>query len=43
MKKKILTLGFSAFLITPVSHAVEQLQIFTTLDSEVYTETQPVT
>ena len=42
MKKKILTLGFSAFLITPLSHAEDKLQIFTTFDSEVYTEAQPV-
>ncbi|MGB6141893.1 MAG: hypothetical protein WBG55_16350, partial [Pseudoalteromonas rhizosphaerae] len=43
MKKKILTLGFSAFLITPISYAAEQFQVFTTFDSEVYTEAQPVT
>ncbi len=42
MKKKILTLGFSTLLISPFSYADSDFQVFSTFDSEVYTEAQPV-
>lgn len=42
MKKKILALGFSTILTSPFIHANNDFQFFSTLDSEVYTEAQPV-
>ena len=42
MKKKILLLGFSTALISPLASADNQFQIFTHFDAEIYTEAQPV-
>ncbi|KPZ62251.1 hypothetical protein [Pseudoalteromonas sp. P1-7a] len=42
MKKKILLLGFSTALLSPLASANNQFQIFTHFDAEIYTEAQPV-
>ena len=42
MKKKILLLGFSTALTSPIVLANNQFQIFTYFDAEIYTEAQPV-
>ena len=42
MKKKILLLGFSSALLSPLASANNQFQVFTHFDAEIYTEAQPV-
>lgn len=43
MKKKVLLLGLSSVLLTTNTYAEDQFQVFSTFDSEIYTEAQPVT